>query len=495
MSQTYFIIAYVIFILYVTVMVFITIYCLHQLQLLWLYFRALPKLQAAPPTPITWPNVTVQLPVYNELHVVERLIDRVVQLHYPPQLLEIQVLDDSTDQTQDLIAAKVNYYQARGVNILQVRRENRQGFKAGALQAGLHLAQGEFIAIFDADFLPHPDFLERTIPYFADPGIGVVQTRWEHLNEQYSLLTRLQAFPLNVHFTVEQSGRQNGRHFLQFNGTAGVWRKSTIEASGGWQGDTLTEDLDLSYRAQLKGWRIHYLEAVGSPAELPVEMYGLKSQQNRWMKGGAETARKMLPLIWKSTFPWRQKFYSTLHLLASSVFLFVFLLSVLSVPVLLLLRPLGINTHYWSIFLMGMLSIIAVYYTANEVTSWHLQPWWKRLVNFISLFPLFLAMSMGLAMHNAVAVVQGWSGRKSSFVRTPKFAIEGREKKSLPTDYLRGRLNGVVLWEGLLAVYFFAAVIIGLKQGLTSFLYFHILLTLGYGAIFYYSVLHLKLRS
>lgn len=496
MSLTVQVIAYLIFGLYVLVMIFITLYCLHQLSLLWHYLRG-PKYPQVPPVAAEGAHqkVTVQLPVYNEMHVVERLIDRVAELKYPRDLLEIQVLDDSTDQTQDLIAAKVQFYQTRGINIRHLRRENRQGFKAGALQTGLTLAQGEFIAIFDADFLPNPDFLTLCLPYFNDPHVGVVQTRWEHLNDAYSLITQLQAFQLNVHFTVEQTGRQNSHQFLQFNGTAGVWRKNTIEAAGGWQADTLTEDLDLSYRAQLLGWQIRYLEDVGSPAELPVEMHGLKSQQHRWMKGGAETARKILPLLWVSSVPLRTKLSGTMHLLSSSVFLMVFFLGVLSLPVLFLLKPLEITTTYWSIFLVGMLAIIAVYYTGNVLASWTAQPWWMRIGRFILLFPVFLAMSMGLALHNARAVIQGWSGYKSSFVRTPKYAIQGHQKKILPTNYMRGRLNWVTLGEGALAVLFFAAVVSGLKHGYTSFLYFHILLTLGYGAIFYYSVMHLKLQS
>lgn len=495
MSLTFQIIGYLIFGLYILVMIFITIYCLHQLSLLWHYLFRPDHPTAPTASDSRRPKVTVQLPVYNEMHVVERLIDRVAALNYPKELLEIQVLDDSTDQTQELILAKVHLYQSQGVNIRHLRRENRQGYKAGALQAGLTLAQGEFIAIFDADFLPNLDFLLLCLPYFNDPRVGVVQSRWEHLNDDYSLITQLQAFQLNVHFTVEQSGRQNGHQFLQFNGTAGVWRKSTIEAAGGWQADTLTEDLDLSYRAQLLGWQIRYLEDVGSPAELPVEMYGLKSQQHRWMKGGAETARKILPTLWKSSLPLYTKVSGTLHLFASSVFLFVFILGLLSLPMLFMLQPLGITTDFWSVFLVSMLAIIAVYYTGNVLASWQEQPWWLRIGKFIFIFPVYLAMSMGLALHNTRAVIQGWAGYKSSFVRTPKYAIQGHQKKNLPTNYMRGRLNWVTLGEGVLSVLFFAAVILGLKHGYTSFLYFHILLTLGYGAIFYYSVMHLKLRA
>ena len=250
-----------------------------------------------------YPFVTVQLPIYNEMYVVERLIDNIAHFDYPHDRFEIHILDDSTDETVEIVRRKVQEYKAKGLLIEQIRREKRQGFKAGALRDGMQYANGEFLAIFDADFLPRPDFLKRTIPFFEDDNVGVVQTRWEHINQDYSLITKLQALQLNVHFTVEQVGRMAGDYMLQFNGTAGVWRRETIDDAGGWEADTLTEDFDLSIRAQLKGWKIKYLEEVGSPAELPAEMNAFKSQQFRWMKGGAETARKMLPTVWRWPLP------------------------------------------------------------------------------------------------------------------------------------------------------------------------------------------------
>ncbi|MBK9735611.1 MAG: glycosyltransferase [Saprospiraceae bacterium] len=244
--------------------------------------------------------VTIQLPVYNEKYVIERLIDNIIKLDYPKDRMEIHILDDSTDETKTIVQKKVSYYKKSGYNIDYFNRHERTGFKAGALKDGMKMAKGEFIAIFDADFLPRPNFLRLTLPSFDDPKIGVVQTRWEHINQSYSLLTELQAFQLNVHFTVEQKGRYQAGYMLQFNGTAGIWRSSCIIDAGGWEADTLTEDLDLSYRAQMKGWHIKYLEHVTAPAELPAEINGLKSQQFRWMKGGAETAKKMLPRVWDS---------------------------------------------------------------------------------------------------------------------------------------------------------------------------------------------------
>jgi cellulose synthase/poly-beta-1,6-N-acetylglucosamine synthase-like glycosyltransferase len=270
--------AYFIIGIYTTALSYVTLYCIVQFHLLLKYGKSRKSAKVSPPPYVysdDLPDVTVQLPVYNEQFVIERLIDNIVKLDYPPDKLQIQVLDDSTDETSVACRAKVEYYQRQGINIVYCHRTHREGYKAGALRDGLATATGRFIAIFDADFLPRPEFLLETIPFFEDEKIGVVQTRWEHLNVNYSLITRLQAFQLNVHFTVEQTGRAEGKYFLQFNGTAGVWRRETIEDAGGWAADTLTEDLDLSYRAQLKGWRIAYHQEIASPAELPAEMNGL----------------------------------------------------------------------------------------------------------------------------------------------------------------------------------------------------------------------------
>jgi cellulose synthase/poly-beta-1,6-N-acetylglucosamine synthase-like glycosyltransferase len=284
------VIYYGVFLIYVLALTYITVYCLMQLNLLYHYKRYHSKNNASEipraENDENLPYVTIQLPIFNEMYVVERLIDNIVQFDYPKSKFEIHVLDDSTDETVEITRKKVEEYKAKGFNIEQICRTDRIGYKAGALKEATKKAKGEFIAIFDADFLPRPDFLRSTIPQFNDPKVGVVQTRWEHINQDYSILTRLQALQLNVHFTVEQQGRRAGNYFLQFNGTAGVWRKETIDDAGGWEADTLTEDLDLSIRAQLKGWEIVYLEKFGSPAELPAEMNGLKSQQFRWMKGG-----------------------------------------------------------------------------------------------------------------------------------------------------------------------------------------------------------------
>jgi len=444
-----------------------------------------------------YPFVTVQLPIFNEMYVVERLIDSIIQFDYPRNRFEVHVLDDSTDETVDITRKKVEEYRAKGYQIQQIRRQNRTGYKAGALRDGMKYANGEFIAIFDADFLPRKDFLKKTIPYFKDESIGVVQTRWEHINQDYSLITRLQALQLNVHFTVEQAGRMAGKYMLQFNGTAGVWRRQTIDEAGGWEADTLTEDLDLSIRAQLKGWKIKFLEEVGSPAELPAEMNSFKSQQFRWMKGGAETAKKMLPTVWRSELSLRQKIHATSHLLASSIFVFVFLTGVFSVPLLFLLGDLiqlGFSKDFFAYFLVGLLSIIAVYYVANVQAPVHKESFGKALYKFVFLFTLFLALSMGLSLHNTVAVIQGYIGKKSPFVRTPKFNIKNLRDSFKKQKYLSKKLSWTTVVEGLLAVYFLGGVIGGFYIQNTTFLIFHLMLALGYGAIFFYTLRHLSLK-
>ena len=503
---------------YTISLLYITVYCLLQFNLLYHYkrstnptehpvsFRGLaPKVTedtapADPPSPLPhYPFVTVQLPIYNEFYVIARLIDAVAAFDYPRDRYEIHILDDSTDETVELVADKVREYRAQGYQIEQIFRKDRQGYKAGALRDAMTVARGEFMAIFDADFVPQPDFLQRTMPHFADERVGVVQTRWEHLNQDYSLITRLQALQLNVHFTVEQVGRMNGGHLLQFNGTAGVWRRAAIEAGGGWQPDTLTEDLDLSIRSQLAGYRIHFLEHIGSPAELPVEMNSFKSQQHRWMKGGAETARKMLPDVWHSKLGLGHKVHATAHLMASSIFLFVFLCGVFSVPLIFLFGELvayGFSKDFFAVFLIGLLSVISIYYVANVQSVANKEASFaKSIFKFAFLFPLFLALSMGLSLHNSVAVLQGYRGKKSAFVRTPKFNLGAVRGKLSSRKYLSGKLNLITVGEGMLSLYFLFAVVAGFYLGNTTFVVFHALLALGYGAIFFLSVKHLGLAK
>ena len=484
---------YFILVVYLISLIFITIFCLMQLHLLYRYYnkKLTSSKRSTSHTFMEEPNlpfITIQLPIFNEKYVVERLIDNVLLLDYPRDKYEVQVLDDSTDDTINITMAKVAHYKSLGFNIECLTRLDRSGYKAGALKAATTSAKGEFIVIFDADFLPNPDFLKLTIPAFQDPKIGVVQTRWEHLNQHYSLLTEMQAFQLNVHFTIEQKGRYEAEYLLQFNGTAGIWRKSCIDDAGGWEADTLTEDLDLSYRAQLKGWKIKYLEDVTAPAELPAEINGLKSQQFRWMKGGAETAKKMLPKVWTSGISWTKKTQATVHLLSSSVFIFVFLLGVFSVPLLFFINPMGIKPESFTVFLLSLLSIIIVYFAANVGKAWPRENKLKMILKFFLLFPVFLALSMGLAFHNSLAVMQGWLGKQSAFIRTPKYGANGKSTSIAKKSYFSQKMDWVSVGEGLLSLYFLGALYIAWAYDMKEFVAMHVLLAVGYLILFGYAI-------
>ena len=396
-----------------------------------------------------YPVVTVQLPVFNERYVVARLIDAACGIIYPKEKLEIQVLDDSTDETSGIIAAHVRKYQALGFDIRHIQRGTREGFKAGALRYGLGTARGEFVAIFDADFVPRPEFLLKTVPHFVDdPAIGMVQTRWEHLNFDYSLLTRTQAMALDGHFVIEQSVRNKVGYFINFNGTAGVWRKSCIEDAGNWQSDTLTEDLDLSYRAQIRGWKFRYLNDFTSPAELPSEINALKSQQFRWTKGAIETARKMLPEVWRARLPLSVKIHATFHLTNNLVFPFIVIAGILNVP-LVYIKHGGMHDEYFtfmSVFVFAFIGSFMFYlFSQKDVYT----DWQRRLI----LFPVFMAGSMGFAVNNSKAVIEGLFRKKSEFVRTPKYRIQNRGDSWTDKSYAPLRVNGTVIVEGLLALY------------------------------------------
>jgi len=489
------IISYIFLALYVVPLCYITIYCLLQFHLLIKYKSKSKTEELTPILNGKRPFVTVQLPIYNEQYVVNRLIDNITKLNYPKERFEIHVLDDSTDETVQLVEAKVKEYEDKGFNIKHIRRSDRTGYKAGALKDAMRYAKGEFIAIFDADFLPKSSFLLDTMAHFQNPEVGVVQTRWEHLNQDYSILTELQAFQLNVHFTIEQKGRMAGNYLLQFNGTAGVWRRETIDSAGGWEADTLTEDLDLSYRAQLKGWEIVYLEDIVSPAELPVEINGLKSQQFRWMKGGAETAKKMLPTIWKSDIALNKKLHASAHLLGSSVFLCVFCIGVFSVPLAFLVGGLNLPMRYFSVFLISLISIILVYYVANVGKAWPKESKLKMIAKFIFLFPIFLSLSMGLSLHNSIAVIQGLIGKKSAFIRTPKFNIKTITDKLSTQSYIQRKISKTTILEGLLAVYFIFGFIGSIYAHTYYFVIFHALLAIGYSTIFILSIRQLSIKS
>ena len=481
-----------IFLVYCLCLTFIFLYSLVQLQLAWLYLRAKKKqpVPSSPKVPDNWPPVTVQLPLYNEIYVAGRLLNAVMALDYPPDKLQVQVLDDSTDGTTALVAEKVAAFLKAGKNIIHVRRPERTGYKAGALQYGLATATGEYIAIFDADFLPYPDFLKKTIAAFDAPDIGVVQTRWGHLNQDYSVLTQLQAFGLNAHFTVEQTGRSVGGHFINFNGTAGVWRKTCILDAGGWQPDTLTEDLDLSYRAQLKHWRLRYLEDVVAPAELPAAMTAIKSQQFRWTKGAAETARKHLGRVLFSNISFGTKINALFHLLNSSVFVALLMAAILSVPVLFFIKDISIWHPLYSIrglYVISLVALVLFYWLSFRKLD---QDRKKGFLYFLPKLFLFLVFSMGLSLHNSIAVAEGFLGIKTPFIRTPKFNIRSVQDRWQNSLYAVKNLSVLSFLEGLLCLYFLFGVYLGFHLHSYGTLPFHIMLSLGFGLVFYYSVKH-----
>lgn len=481
----------IVIILYLVPTLILFSYSCAQLSLVWNYWQKKRTENGNPPSNITplsfeFPLVTVQLPIYNELYVVERLIDAVCLFEYPKNRLEIQVLDDSTDDTVSIIAQKVHFYQVQGFDIQHIRRRNRDGFKAGALAYGLTTARGEFIAIFDADFIPNPDFLTTTIPHFENTHVGVVQTRWVHLNESYSLITQLQAFGLDGHFIVEQGGRNAAGHFINFNGTAGVWRKSCILDAGGWSAQTLTEDLDLSYRAQLRGWQFVYLENVETPAELPATMPALKSQQYRWMKGAAECARKNLKKVLQSTtVKFSTKVYAAFHLLNSGVFLAVFVMALLSVPILAITAFEPKYDYLFGIFRIFQLSFLMLLGFYGTTHYRH-----KTFGQFVWQLPFFLTVIMGLSLHNAIAALEGYLGKKTPFIRTPKWGIVQQKDGWQRKNYLVKSLNWLTIAELLLAVYFAAAVGLGFYWHSYQMVVLHAMLAVGFGFVSFYSVKH-----
>ncbi|QSE97472.1 cellulose synthase family protein [Fulvivirga lutea] len=470
---------------YSLALLFIFVFSLSQLNLTWHYLKSKKNQTQAPSTLKDYPYVTVQLPIYNEKYVVERLLIKVAQFVYPKDKLEIQVLDDSTDETVELTAALVEKLQNTGLDIQHIRRPTREGFKAGALQYGMQMCKGEFIAIFDSDFLPEPDFLLKTLPQF-EANIGVVQTRWGHLNRDYSLLTELQAFGLDAHFSVEQTGRNHANSFINFNGTGGVWRKECINDAGGWSADTLTEDLDLSYRAQLKGWKFKYLEDCVAPAELPVIMSAVKSQQYRWNKGAAETAKKNLGKVLKSDLGFGSKIHAVFHLFNSSVFVCLLIASLLSIPMLFIkdANPrLELLFDIGSVFLLGFFSITFFYWVATKNTLTNYSSKY-----FFKIYPMFLTVSMGLSLHNGLAVLEGLFGFKSEFIRTPKFNIKSKTDSWVNNTYIKPKLNLLILSEAFLSFYFFFGVSSGIFLKDWGLVIFHLMLAIGFAMVFYHSI-------
>ena len=401
-----------------------------------------------------WPRVTIQLPIFNEKYTVDRLLRAVTQLDYPAECLQIQVLDDSTDDTYDLIAHLVDKYKSRGINIELIHRVDRKGYKAGALENGLHTATGELIAIFDADFVPKPDWLRRTVPPFQNPKLGCLQTRWGHTNQQYNSLTRAEAMGIDGHFIIEQTVRSKNGFFLNFNGTAGLWRRACIEDAGGWQWDTLTEDLDLSYRAQMRGWKFDYLPDVVVPAELPPQVEAYKKQQFRWAKGSFQVVRKILPSVLQSDLSWKVRFMALLHL--TGYFVHPLMLSML-----LLTLPVGLFVP--GAFKLFPISIIAglgppLLYVTATASQQH-----RSILKRLRSFPVLVIVGFGLSLSTTIAVLEGMFSTGGAFIRTPKLNLDnrGKQRQKIDRAYV-APLSSLVWVEIALGIYaLFTGVVLG----------------------------------
>jgi len=462
---------------YFIVLILLASYGLHRYTLVYLYYKKKKNKVTDPAEKFEdLPRVTVQLPIFNEQYVVDRLLQAACRLNYPREKLDIQLLDDSTDETVEVARGLVEHYATRGFPITYIHRTNRAGFKAGALHEGLQVAKGEFVAIFDAEFVPPPDFLLRIIHHFTDPKIGMVQTRWTHINRNYSFLTEVEAILLDGHFVLEHSARARNDVFFNFNGTAGLWRRQAIDDAGGWQHDTLTEDTDLSYRAQLNGWKFIYRQDVECPAELPVEMTAFKTQQARWAKGLIQTGKKILPRVLKSDQPFRVKLEAWYHLTANLSYPLMVVLSVLLLPAMVIRFYQGwFQMLYIDIplFLASTFSISSFYLVSQR----ELFPRsWPRALLYL---PFLMALGIGLTVTNTRAVIEALIGKQSAFARTPKYRVESKKDKIRATKYRR-RLGWVPWIELLIGSYFALTVYYALQNENYLTVPFLMLFVVGY---------------
>lgn len=468
----------------------------HRYLMVYLFYR---HAKNAPKPRKKWeemPRVTVQLPVFNELYVAERLIDAVCKLRYPREKFEVQILDDSTDETQGVCKSKVEEWKARGIDIVYLHRVDRTGYKAGALDAGQKVAKGDFIAIFDADFVPREDFLERTVHFFTDPDVGCVQTRWGHLNREYSLLTYMQSVYLDGHFIMEHAARNRSGRFFNFSGTAGLWRKAAIEAAGGWEHDTLTEDLDISYRAQLEKWKFVFVPEVETPAELPVDMNGFKSQQHRWVKGSMQTSKKLLGKVIMADLPLHVKTEGVVHLTGNLCYVMMALLAFLIFPVTYF-RPLISMQHSvfvdLLIFALATISVCVYYLLAQrEIYGF------KQVLRAFVHIPFLLAVGIGMCVSNSRAAIEGLFSRKSGeFVRTPKYAIESSDQTFVKKSY-RAKMSLKFLtavFELILGFGFLGVIIYSIRHGMYGAVPFQALFCVGFLYVAFLSLFQGKLTS
>jgi cellulose synthase/poly-beta-1,6-N-acetylglucosamine synthase-like glycosyltransferase len=462
--------------LYFLTLVILAVFGVHRYVMVYLYFRHKDRRALPAPLPPLLPRVTVQLPLYNEMYVAERLLDSVARIRYPKELLEIQVLDDSTDETVAIARDAVARYRDQGFDIHYLHRADRTGFKAGALDEGLRVASGEFVLIFDADFVAPAEILEKTVGHFSDPKVGMVQVRWGHVNRDYSLLTQVQSVLLDGHFILEHGGRNRAGRFFNFNGTAGIWRRAAIGDAGGWQHDTLTEDLDLSYRAQMKGWRFLFVQDVVSPAEIPVEMNAFKSQQHRWAKGSIQTCRKLLPKILASDLPLPVKAEAAFHLTANLAYPLMVVLSILMFPAMVIRYDMGLTEMMLvdvPLFIGATMSVCSFYLLSQrEVFG---EDWPTR----IKYLPAVLSIGIGLSVNNARAVLEGLFGHKSEFVRTPKHCVY-RQGEDWKARRYRGSAGYLPFVELGLGLYLTAMAYYAVTNGLFGTLPFVLLFQVGF---------------
>jgi cellulose synthase/poly-beta-1,6-N-acetylglucosamine synthase-like glycosyltransferase len=477
---------------YYLILGILSFYGIHRLLLVIDFLRTRKRAAKRPADPSEWPIVTVQLPLYNEMYVASRLIDAVAALDYPRDRLEIQVLDDSTDETSEIVARKVAEKRREGVDIVHLHRTVRTGFKAGALAAGVERARGAFFAILDADFVPRPDFLRATVPHFADPGIGMVQGSWSHINREFSLLTRVEAILLDGHFQIEHTARNRTGCFFNFNGTAGIWRREAILEGGGWQHDTLTEDLDLSYRAQLAGWRFLYLPEIDVPSELPVDVQGFKSQQYRWAKGSIQTGRKLLGRVLRARLPLRAKIEALVHLTSNASYVLMVGVALLIFPAMVLRRGSSAAVLLCvdlPLFLFSTLSVVVFYLVAQAARPTGPDAsspgGWRREARYL---PALLGMGIGLSLNNASAAISGLFRSGGTFHRTPKYRIERAGQEWRHKVYRAGasRLGWL---EGLFALYFLGCTLWALWAGMWMSIPFLYLFLQGFSYMFLLSVL------
>jgi cellulose synthase/poly-beta-1,6-N-acetylglucosamine synthase-like glycosyltransferase len=460
---------------YFFVLVILAAYGWHRYYLVYLYMRNKDRQPKPGPLQNPLPVVTIQLPLYNEMYVADRLIDAVCRIEYPRERLEIQVLDDSTDETGSIADLAVRRFAAQGFDIKYFHRTNRVGYKAGALEAGLKVARGEFVAIFDADFIPSADFLMRMIPYFSNDRIGMVQARWGHINQDYSLLTKIQSILLDGHFVLEHGGRNRAGRFFNFNGTAGVWRRAAIDDAGGWQHDTLTEDLDLSYRAQLRGWQFVFVPDLIAPAEVPVEMNAFKSQQHRWAKGSIQTCRKLLPQILRANVPLSVKAEAFFHLTANFNYPLMVVLSVLMFPSMVIRYNMG----WYEMMLIDVpLFFAATFSVCNfyMVCQRELHDDWRARIRYL---PFLMSIGIGLCINNTRAVFEALFNKQSEFARTPKYRIEGAADEWIGKKYHQS-VAVQPLIELVLGLYFTATVFYALANQIYGTIPFLVLFQVGF---------------